>query len=850
VGLRDGIEQAITALGAGFLAQTSNVALHRALGSGELDRRDYFRQLLRLVFRLIFWFVTEDRGMPLDRKAAAAVIRLRRRAAQASRSRQLDLWRGLRTSLRELSTDEGLADLIGAELANEDLLAALRSLDFDWCAIGVAELGGVYESLLDLHPKLDRERAGFELQTGHERKSTGSYYTPDCLVSCLLDNALEPVLDAKVCGKSREHAEAALLDTTVCDPACGSGHFLVAAAQRIARRLAGVRGGDDAFMPALRDVISRCIHGVDVNPMAIELCKIALWLEARDPDRPLSHLDAHIQCGNSLLGFSWPEQGFDVVLGNPPWERVKAQEKEFFADSDLPGAAEVANSETAGQRKANIEGLAQRSGGLWQKWHEHLRKAAATLTFARESGEFPLSARGDINTYALFVELATRIVSATGRVGMIVPTGLITDVTTAPLFHSLVANKLLVSAYDFENRKKLFRAVDSRLRFLLLTIAGKQAAIAASPTFGFALHSPNELADPSRVISLSEADIACINPNSRTCPIFLHQRDADIARKVYRRIPVLRLQADPTAGWGMQMTTMYHGTTDARLLRPQASVGREPVLPLWEGKMIGMYDHRAADIAIHAKNAKRKQQPSPISELEHGDPRREARAYLAAPESETRRRAPQDWPFDWYLVIKRVSAATNWRTIVATIIPRHAVSNTLYITRCDARWFELVPCLLASLNSFAFDYFVRQKTSQPSLPIGVIHESPLPGPEVFLQRCPWDDTRRWVDWIKPRVLELIYTSDAMRTVARDWGHEGEPFAWDPERRMHLLAELDVAMFQLYGLDSGEVEHVLATFGAFGQREVRKLGSFVTRTRILAMTEQRALDTQSTGSSSG
>ncbi len=183
----------------------------------------------------------------------------------------------------------------------------LRPVDYK--NLGSEELGSVYESLLELHPDINTDAATFALSavTGSERKTTGSYYTPSSLINCLLDSALDPVVDDRLKSKSGTEAEQALLSLKICDPACGSGHFLIAAANRVAKRLAAIRTGDTEPAPsdqraAFRDVVSRCIYGVDINPMAVELCKVALWLESIDPGRPLSFLDHRILCGNSLIG--------------------------------------------------------------------------------------------------------------------------------------------------------------------------------------------------------------------------------------------------------------------------------------------------------------------------------------------------------------------------------------------------------------------------------------------------------------------------------------------------------------------------------------------------------------------
>lgn len=172
----------------------------------------------------------------------------------------------------------------------------------------------MYESLLELLPQVNLADHSFGLQNvkGSERKTTGSYYTPPGLVSALLDTALDPLLDNAVKNAAdRAAAERRLLALTVCDPACGSGHFLVAAARRIAQRLAQLRSDEDEPTPpevqhALREVAGRCLYGVDINDLAAELAKVSLWLEALEPGKPLSFLDARIRVGNSLLGAPRP----------------------------------------------------------------------------------------------------------------------------------------------------------------------------------------------------------------------------------------------------------------------------------------------------------------------------------------------------------------------------------------------------------------------------------------------------------------------------------------------------------------------------------------------------------------
>lgn len=381
--LSGGVERALQVLGEGFTAHPRNTALRDALRKNELSLNEFHGQLLRVVYRLIFLFVAEDRALegvpllhPLDSSDRGRIARerysthystgrLRQLAGEIKGSRHGDLWRQFQLLVSALSGESAgepirrhlalpalgsflwnpasTTALNDTELTNFDLLEALRHLAFtrlekvlrpvDYKNLGAEELGGVYESLLALTPQIGADGAHFTFAefAGNERKISGSYYTPDSLVQCLLDSALDPVVDEAIYGKTGGEAENAILALKVCDPAVGSGHFLVGAAHRLARHLARVRAvahGESEPSPlfyqhALRDVIGRCLYGVDMNPMAAELCRVGLWLEALEPGKPLSFLDHHIRVGNSLLGATpelivagLPDEAFSAVEGD------------------------------------------------------------------------------------------------------------------------------------------------------------------------------------------------------------------------------------------------------------------------------------------------------------------------------------------------------------------------------------------------------------------------------------------------------------------------------------------------------------------------------------------------------
>ena len=385
-GLRDGVQEALLILGRGFLTHSDNTALCQRLQDGTLTKEDYFQQLLRLIYRCLFLFCAEERDLlhtpdapTASCKAYAAGYSLRRFRNRSLRNQahdtHADLWLSVRITFRALANGQprlalpalgGLfaetqcPDLDSASLSNRCLLSAMRHLRWffdkksgqrgaiDYRNMGPEELGSVYESLLELVPQLDLPARTFGFAgitdtastSGNARKTTGSYYTPDSLVQELIKSALDPVIADRLASQPDRPVEA-LLSITVCDPSCGSGHFLLAAARRLAEKLAELRAPDGAVRPddyrhALREVASRCLYGVDINPMAVELCRVALWLETVDPGKPLGFLNHHIRTGNSLLGTTpdliaagLPDDTFTAIEGDnkPACAELKKRNK-------------------------------------------------------------------------------------------------------------------------------------------------------------------------------------------------------------------------------------------------------------------------------------------------------------------------------------------------------------------------------------------------------------------------------------------------------------------------------------------------------------------------------------------
>ncbi len=385
-GLSRAVEQAIRDFGGGFLSHPANEVLRSAVAGGTLLPEDYYKNLLRLIYRLLFLMVIEERDLVFPPKAAASHREIYRRYYSVQRLRLLserryladhrrhDLWLALLATFQLFEAHApgekiGLAPLAGdlfggkaigpladCSLGNDVLLGCLRSLSLyehpenrqlirvNYGALNVEEFGSVYEGLLEYEPvfTVDAGRLEFGFKAGDERSVTGSHYTPDDLVQPLIKHSLDYLIGDRL---KAPNAEAALLDLRVADTSCGSGHILLAAARRIATELAVVRTGEEqpsppAYRAALRDVIRTCIYGVDLNPLAVELCKVALWLEAHNPGQPLNFLDHHIKCGNAIVGFARyddvdkgvPDQAFATMPGDEKeaaasWRKINKRDR-------------------------------------------------------------------------------------------------------------------------------------------------------------------------------------------------------------------------------------------------------------------------------------------------------------------------------------------------------------------------------------------------------------------------------------------------------------------------------------------------------------------------------------------
>ena len=533
--------------------------------------------------------------------------------------------------------------------------------------------------------------------------------------------------------------------------------------------------------------------------------------------------------------------GFDVVLGNPPWERVKLQEREFFSGREPT----IATARNAAERKRLIAALPATNLGLWREWGRATRIAQGQSHFVRQTGRYPLCGKGDVNTYALFSEHNLQLVGTSGRAGFIVPSGIATDHTTRDFFQAIMQSGALQSMWEFENEGFFTAGKGHMLRFALTTLAG-ECDRSSSADFLFQGQAVADVDDPERHLALSAEDIETVNPNTSTCPIFRTKRDAGLTLAIYRRAGVLWHEAEPDGNaWGLRFLSMFHMANDSGLFRTRsdlASAGWLPranrferggvtMLPLFEAKMTHQFNHRSGTFEGTPAGKRQHRLPSP-SDQQLADPEYTTLPFYWINEEEVDARLDGVWDRGWLLGWRDVTdARASVRTVVACIIPRVAVNDKFPLIMPSAQ-AELVACLYANLSSLPLDYCARQKVGGIGLKYFTMRQLPALRSSVYAMPAPWAPSVRIRDWLLPRVLELSYTSWGLRAFAEDCGDDGSPFIWDTGRRFQLRSELDAAFFHMYGVSRVDATHILETFTALERLERREHGEYRTRRVVL------------------
>lgn len=925
--------------------------------------------------------------------------------------------------------------------------------------LSVQQLGSIYERLLEFEIVRDASGALSVRPNLFARKNTGSYYTPDELVGLILDETLEPLITepwqtfraalASLNPKDTEEYQRrvlrdadpanAILSLRICDPAMGSGHFLVSLVDKLADQVldamaeAAALGAELHYTSPLADkiediratilrnaraakwaideeqlddrhivrrmVLKRCVYGVDKNPMAVELAKVALWLHTFTVGAPLSFIDHHLHAGDSLFGLwvrdaidkaalggelfynealrnaqrsaeamktietltdveiaeahrsaamyadvelmtgeldgfvsfihaldwldlkskedkalvrlwldarfgdpipiargrkapeggmakpdevaaftaiwnraraliaeerflnwqiafpgvwdNWSskgrEGGFDAVVGNPPWDRIKLQQVEWFAAR----RPEIALAQRASDRARMIAKLKTSGDPLFDDFEKVDGRAANAARMARSSGHYPLLSRGDINLYNLFVERAQALVKPDGMVGLLTPSGIASDLSASAFFRGVATGGHLKALYDFENRKVFFPDVHASFKFCAISFSPERHFGAAK--CAFFLHNMEELTNADRAFPVTAADFAKVNPNTGTAPIFRSRRDMALTTAIYARQPVLvdRSGDEAIHAWPVRYMTTFHMTNDSGLFRTRAELeDREGAyhvggnvyrnasgdwVPLYAGRMIHQFDHRAASVLVNEANLHNAALSGDVTTEMKADP-----AFVPAPQywvlatTELRGSA---------IAFRDIARSTDARTMIAAILPNRSAGNTAPLILSSIRTENQV-LLLANLNALVLDYVARQKTQSTHLNWYIVEQLPVIPPDVYERMF---GTKSATEIVRAAVLELSYTAHDLAPFARDLGYVDAggdvrpPFVWDEDRRLMLRAKLDALYFVLYGVfdpadpaqSRDDIRYIYSTFPIVEREETEKWGSYRSRDLCLA-----------------
>ena len=955
--------------------------------------------------------------------------------------------------------DQIMADVIDA-LSFEQTSYGRRYINYR--DLGVQQLGSIYERLLEHEIVRDGGEIAVRPNVS-ARKGSGSYYTPDDLVGLIIQETIEPLVRSRMDDFIAKNSELAashlpedrrigqlkqvdpaekMLELKVCDPAMGSGHFLVNLVDHLADRVITAMAEaealvDDYISPLTeridvirntiidnaekrgwtidteqlddrhivrRMVLKRCVYGVDKNRMAVELAKVSLWLHTFTVGAPLSFLDHHLRCGDSLFGswvrngidratqqggplflqgplkratqaaapmqiierltdaeiaeahrsadvfseveemttplnaflslvqafdwlnirdrddkgalyayftsifgdpidiasgkigvltgveggerfarlldqareilnderfFNWQvafpgvwsewesngiHGGFDAVIGNPPWDRMKLQQVEWFASR----RREIALARRAADRKRMIADLEKAGDPLAHDFATASERAVAATRMARTSGDYPLLSSGDINLYSLFVERAMTIVKPDGMVGLLTPSGIASDKTAARFFKGVSTQGRLRALYDFENKKVFFPDVHASFKFCVFIAS--PSPVEDPARCAFYLHSVTALDDPERCFPLTAEDFARVNPNTGTAPIFRTRRDAELTTAIYGRLPVLvdRSSGEEVKAWPVKYSTMFHMTNDSSLFRTRVELeekeGAYPIggnrfaspsgdwVPLYVGRMIHLFDHRTASVEVNAENLHNAALSGDISAEQKADP-----AFVLTPQYWVPiREVSFPLGLDWTIAFRDIARATDARTMIAAAVPTVGLGNTapaIFPEDMDNDQSNIT-LLLANLGATVLDFVVRQKAQSTHLNWYIVEQLPVVPPSRYEAVRFGPKTAEKI--VREAVLELTYTAHDMAPFARDMGYVDElgkvkpPFAWDEPRRLHLRAKLDALFFHLYGVtDRDDIRYIYSTFPIVERKEKASYGG-VYRSCELCLTWMNAL----------
>lgn len=995
--------------------------------------RELFRELLTVLYRTLFLLFAEQRGMLHDASPlyneTYSLTRLRTISTEGNAEpRRMDLWEGLKTTFQLFSNETDASKLgvypyngmlfdqartpltSSSRLANHHLTRAIEALTtvqagkvrmhVDYRNLGVEELGAVYESLLDYTLMIATEPQsvdGRAVRPGEaylaplsiERADLASYYTPVDLTDLLLTRTLDPLIEMTIAEAGDEPADQveALLDLRIIDPACGSAAILIGALDRLAYAVSRARSApheprDTDLVHARREVLQRCIYGAEKDPFATELAKVALWIHCVVPDQPLTFLDHHIVCGDSLVGwplinvpnsipdeafqvsgtkgaeaavltkarrrneqftssggdlfqrgtvafslklpqtlqipdrtpadvhtkalayqdwinspeyshwkraadiwtaaFFWttsqssisaptsieyaealdgktdplladaaasllsdinplhwplafPEAhaagGFDLVLGNPPWEQFESGEEPFFKQH-RPAIAAM-NSET---RKKAIANLETEENALFSRWQLYKSLQGRLAHYAKSCGRFTRTS-GKVNTYVLFVELAA---NSSRRAGLIVKSGIAIDASQSRVWRKLLGDRRVREVLDMVNQehsgKRVFPAVAAVERFCILNLGeGSELDLEASMlSFGVG----DAAVQPMR--TWTRAELRTASPRTETLLSSASRAEIELALTLQERFKTLDCaEPDGENPWNLKFATLFNSSNAkaaGQLLRGSVledlgftlqqdkrylHIDGRIALPVYEGQMANRWDHRARTYeGFTGKDRYGRKPHIPwVTDEQHSDPDFEVEPRYWMHEDIAKKRIAEVLPDEHVMIAFRDIGRpwTDRRIVRACLYPGYPATDALQMlvtSRTRALSF------IAVYNSMVFDFLTRLHMPGGNLNLWIPSQCAAPLPSQV-----------------PELAAAIAgkLSVTSTSVARIMSLD--VCRWDSAERERLDAQCDALIARSYRLLASEYEVVLNHFSLLDRIETRTLGEYRSKRLRMEAFEQ-------------
>jgi len=562
--------------------------------------------------------------------------------------------------------------------------------------------------------------------------------------------------------------------------------------------------------------------------------------------------------------------GFDVMCGNPPWDKLQMEDEKWFVGKDNS----IVDAANQAERNKKIKALESSNPNLYTEYHTARKAISNQSKFVKESGRFTLTNNGKIELSSLFAEICLRFSKEAW--GLVLPTGITFNDSTKAFFAKLIDENRLISLYDFENRERLF-AIHPEYKFCLLT-AGKRQEKERQVFGGFFLTRIEHLTDPDRIFKLDTSDFERVNPNTRTAPVFRTSKDAELTSKIYRSCGhVIINEQNGDNPWHIKFGSTFNMSTDSGLFKNYATLTAEGAgyengcfigkdgtryVPLYEGKMFGLYNHLLGYWPTEGERPKNVDLDSPSADVLKNQDYTTVPWYWIDSSLAKNRLIKTDkdggliweWKHNWLIAIRDITTSTTERTFIASSIPDTdgravGVGNTATLL-FEERGSMPGAVLIALLSSIPFDYVAKQKCGRLHMSQFIINQLPVVAPDDIPEETKWEMAKR--------VIELTYFNHDMDAWAGELWEEmtgsqrielpqvgrKEPFIFDPERRAVLQAELDAIVAHLFHLTTEDLRYILdpedvcgpgcinETFRVLKEREIRELGEYRTRRLVL------------------